>query len=283
MNSKYLTGKKVFKVLASIACIGVSAGCNNGASVPMVSSGLFMTGSSKAATVAQAQPAGWKKFFSLSTALALTPPALLDKSGAVVSLNQAWIAIKEIELKAGQSRDSAEIDGAEISFKGPYFVDLLSNAPLKLDTGKVPAVPLHRIKMKLEKSGSSISAGAPSQLSANSIYLTGTVAGVNFTYLADDGTELEISGANSAKPKEGRDLVIAIQFANIIKQVNLSVITTTTTISSTNRVAGANLCPSIDPSAGDLYTCFRKGIAAQGDFGIDSGSHDLGPTDEHVK
>lgn len=233
-----------------------------------VSSSFVMTSSSKSATVANYKKSILDLF--LKTANALTPSLLVDRTGASVSLTQAWIAIKEVEFEQNQTRTSSEVDGTEISFKGPYFVDLLSNAPVTLDTQQVPSTPYQRIKMKLEKN-SKIPTNAPSLLANNSIVIQASVGGISFTYLNNDGNEIELGGPKAITPASGQDILVSIQLANLFKQINLSGnITSGLVISSTNRVPGTHLCDGIDTSAADLYTCFRKGFEQQGDFGIDN-------------
>lgn len=254
----------------------------NTSATTRVSSSFKMTGSSSPATVAQnkcCSPLSWL----LPSASALTPPSLADSTGLSVTLSSAWVVIRDIEFEQAETRGHDEVDGAEVEFTGPYPVDLLSTTPMVLDTQAIPALPYKRIKMKLHKAEGTLS-GIPAQLINNSIYLAGSVAGNSFTYQADDTTEFEIGGATPVLPTDGGELLVAINLANVIKQINLSSLPNGAAITASNRYAGAGLCPSIDSSAADVYTCIRKGLQQHSDFGEDKdGNDDLDATDDHVK
>lgn len=257
------------------------ASCNQKSSSKSsaVTTGLTMTGSGQPA-VAQTDV---QKLFSflVPTAIALTPPALIDSTGLVVNLSEAWVVIKEIEFESEELPGAAEIDGDEVEFSGPFFVDLLSNAPISFGDAQVPAAGLRRIKMKLHKDAT-IPASAPLGLTNMSIYLNGTVNSVAFTYSSDESTEFEISGPNPIVPSSSKDMLVEIKTADLFKKIKLSSITVSTNISSSNRVAVVNPCPLIDASATDLYTCFRKGLSKEADFGNDDGDFDLDINDESV-
>lgn len=269
------------KVLALTAVIAatqlLSLGCakkSEGTSSTLTTS-VVMTGSSAAATVAKSAIDKLLNLF-MPQATALPVPSTQDASGATVNITAAWIAMKEIEFKAAETlaQEGAEDVGEEVKFLGPYYIDLLSSAPGPIDTQELPAKVYRRIKMKLEASGTAIPAGTPVELSSNSIYVTGTVGANSFTYLADDGTEFEISGPSGVSPEDGQVMLISLKLANVIKMIDMSGVANGEVISSANRVAGS--CPLIDGSATDLYTCFRIGLEQQADFGKDSdGSGEL--------
>lgn len=274
----------VLKATAIYAAATILASCQpKTAANSMVSSSIAMTGSAKAATVAQQQKTKNLLGLFLNQAYAFISPSMVDKNGGAVNLTTAWVSIKEIEFEAAETKGANEVDGSEISFSGPYYVDLLSNSPSALDTQAIPANDYRRIKMKLHASGGTLPTGVPTQLSSNSIYLVGSASGTNFSFELDDSTELNIGGANPILPKDGGSLLVEINLANIFKQIDLSGITSNELVNHSNRHAGINLCPSIDASAADLYTCIRKGLEVHADFGEDSDSnHDLAP-DEDVK
>jgi len=259
------------------------ASCNLGGGAPVSGGGvrtsLTMTGSGMDA-VAQSNS---QRLFSLfiPTAVALTPPLLVDSTGQTVNLNEAWVVIKEIEFEANEVADSGEQDGEEVEFEGPYFVDLLSDSPVSFGDAVIPANGIRRIKMKLHEA-ESLPAGAPLDLNSKSIYFSGSVNGVNFSYAADDSTELEIGGPNPILPSSAKDMLVVIRIADLFKKINLSSIISPTDIHAGNRVNIAGACPLIDASANDLYTCFRKGLSTEGNFGNDDGDKDLGPEDETV-
>lgn len=270
-------------VLSSVAVAHVGCAPKNQETVPTVQSTFKMTGSSSAATVAHLnQP---KSIFDLfiSKAMALIPSSVVDATGATVSLSSAWAVVKEVEFK---SEEAAGVEDSEIEveFKGPYYVDLLSNTPIALDTQAIAEKPIRRIKMKLEASGAAAPAGAPSALASNSIYFVGSVGGRNFTVKLDDGSEVQIGGPNAFTPGQNSELMVEIQVANVFKQIDLSTVTNNEVIDHNNRHAGTHLCDQIDASANDLYTCFRKGFEKHADFGQDrDGDDDLETGDDSVK
>lgn len=263
---KILNFKNSMKVaLAGFVFAGVGCAKPSGGAV---AASLVMTGSSQPTTLAN-----YKKQHPLlqllsPMAIAFAPPAMNDSTGSVVALNKAWIVVKEVEFKMDEVASAGESSSSEIKFRGPYFVDLLSSIPASFGATEVPVGVYRRIKMKLEKD-STLPADAPTQLAGKSIYMEGTVAGVQFSYAAADGTEFKISGPGGVNLSETANLVIGVKMADLFKMIKLSGITATTAISDTNRVPTANPCPLIDSSAADLFTCFRKGLEKAGKFGCD--------------
>jgi len=205
----------------------------------------------------------------LPKATALAPSSMQDSIGTSVTLSSAWVVIEQIEFKQDEGSAAGELDGTEVEFNGPYVVNLLATTPQVLDTKTVPALPYKRIKMKLHKA-STLPATAPSQLAGNSIYLSGHVGANAFSYQADDTTHFDIGGPSAVLPSSGADLLVAISLPNVVRQINLSTLPNSAVISSSNRFPGSNLCPLIDASAGDVYTCFRKALQAHANFGRDS-------------
>jgi hypothetical protein len=275
--------KSMTSLMISASTMLLLASCNLAGTSPVssggVTTGLTMTGSGQNA-VAQSSS---QKLFSLfvPTAIALTPPLLEDSGGLSVSLNEAWVVIKEIEFESQELADGSEEDGNEVEFEGPYFVDLLSDAPVSFGEAVLPATGIRRIKMKLHEA-ESLPAEAPLSLNGKSIFFSGSVNGFSFTYAADDSTELEIGGPNPIVPTSAKDMLVVIRMADLFKKINLSSITSSTDIHSGNRVNVVGACPSIDASANDLYTCFRKGLSTEGNLGNDDGDKDLDSEDETV-
>jgi hypothetical protein len=266
--------KRLPIIISTLALTAFIGGCGKKqTSAAAVTSSLSMTAASKPATVAMQ-----KSWFDLimPRALALVPTTIVDSTGATIVLNSAWVVIRDIEFQATEIPGAAEVDGADVKFKGPYFVDLISIAPVVLDTQSIPASGFQRIKMKLEKSGGStlLPPGAPAALSANSIYVTGTIGANNFIYKSDDGTEMNIGGAKAVTPVDKGQVLVEINFSNIFKQINMSGVVNNEIISSTGRHAGTNLCVSIDPSASDIYTCIRKALEKHANVGEDADHND---------
>lgn len=268
-------------ILAAALTLSFSlSGCGKKNATPSsVSSSLSMTAGSKSATVAMQK--SWLDLV-MPKALALVPATIVDSSGLTINLNSSWIVVRDIEFEASEVPGAAEVDGAEVSFKGPYFIDLLSISPVVLDTQSIPASGFQRIKMKLEKSGgTALPPGAPSAMSANSIYVKGTVGLNNFTYQSDDGTEMNIGGAKAVTPVDKGQVLVEINFSNIFKQINMSTVVNNEVITSSARHAGANLCPLIDSSAQDIYTCIRKALEKNANVGEDADHNDSLDTTEH--
>ena len=255
------------KILLPFLAVAVG-GCAKGASTASVNSAFVMTGSSSSQTVATHRKPGLLGML-LPSASALAPSSMQDSSGTTVTLSSAWVVIEQIEFKEDEVSEASEVEGAEVEFDGPYVVNLLATTPQLLDTKSIPALAYKRIKMKLHKA-TTLPAAAPSQLAGNSIYLSGHVGANAFSYQADDTTHFDISGPSPILPSSGADLLVAINLANVVRQVNLSTLPNNAVINSTNRFAGSNLCPAIDSRANDIYTCFRKALQTHANFGKDS-------------
>lgn len=275
-------GKSLALLMLSTAVLTLGVGCKPqaAASKPSVQTSLFMTGSGSKNVV----QTNTQKFLSLfvPTASALTPPLLLDATGLSVNLNEAWVVVQEVEFKTTETASAGENLQHEIEFHGPFYVDLLSNAPSSFGVASLPVEGIRRIKMQLH-AADALPASAPVALTGNSMYLSGSVNGVAFTYSSADSTEFEIGGPNPVVPNSASDLLTVIRIGNLFEKINLSSIAVATNISAGNRVAVANPCPLIDASAVDLYTCFRKGLATEANFGNDNGKKDLDANDETVK
>ncbi|HXH32108.1 MAG TPA: hypothetical protein VNJ01_14990 [Bacteriovoracaceae bacterium] len=266
--------------IIALSALVVSCGGDESSSPGVVTTGLSMTGSGQPAVVRT----NFNKIFSLlmPSAIALPPAPLVDSTGTSVTMNDAWIVIKSIEFEANEISDGSEVDGDEVELAGPFHVDLLSSLPLSFGDVQVPASGLRRIKMKLHKVDA-LPAGAPAALNNNSIYLTFTRGLISFTYLSDDTAKFEIGGPNPVVPNNTEDLLVEIKTADLIKKIDLSGISNGTIITASARFPKATPpCPLIQPSATDLYTCFRKGLETQADFGSDDGDFDLDANDESV-
>lgn len=222
------------------------------------------------------------------------PTGLVDSQDTQIELTKAWIVVKEIEFKSEElaAQESEEEANEEIKFRGPYFVNLLSAEAQVLDTQQVPAKVYRRIEMKLEAAENETSANwpsaAPTELANNSIYLAGTFGSgaTAFSFSSHDGTEFKISGAGGVAPEEGQNILLSIRFADIIRKINFNdlVGAADKNISDSNRVSSTNPCPLIDESSNDLYTCFRKGLESEADFGKDSdGSGELEDDEDHAE
>ena len=268
-------------IVAGMVAAGL--GCAKSSNGATATASLKMTGSSQPASVASYKQGNPLLQLLSPVAIAFPPPAMVDSTGSVVQLTQSWVVIKEIEFKQDEVAGSSEVAGSEIKFKGPYVVDLLSMIPASLGAAEVPAGVYRRIKMKLEKDAV-LPAGSPTQLMGNSNYLQGTVAGKSFKYTSQDGTEFKISGPGGVNISDTANMVIGVKISDLIKKINLTAVVNNVAISESNRVSAMNACPTIDASAADLYTCFRKGLEQAGKFGRDSNDNgEIEATEDEVK
>ncbi len=266
-----------------------------------VSTGFSMTGSGQNA-VAQTD---LQKLFSLfiPSAMALTPPPLVDASGSSVILDEAWIVVKNIEFhtrendalsqnqqpttsndQINQVLNQLEDQGTQNKnphMKRPHFINLLSEQPEMMGHTQIPAQGVRRLKMLLHKSDL-IPQDAPEGLRGNSIYISGSLNGLHFSFSSPDRGEFRIKGPRSVQPEEDKNMLAVIKIANLFKQIDFSVLTESTDIGPNNRIPVENACPSIAPHARDLYTCIRNGLEAHAHFGKDNGDHDLDQHDDCV-
>jgi hypothetical protein len=240
--------------------------CNSqtGSSDHGVTTDFAITGSGMNATVSTS--------WIFPSAYALTPPPLMDANLASVDLFEAWVVVKHVHFFR-ESDPNVYSTGAD-HYAGPFFVDLLDGTPEPF--GKITLYPegLRRVKMQLHKSNS-LPTDAPAALAGNSMYFRGQVNGHAFTYSSDDTTDFQVYGDNAIYPENGKSLLMTFRIADLFKMIDLSVVTSDTYISATNRVNATNPCPLIHATATNLYTCFRQGMNQAAKFGQDDGDDDL--------
>lgn len=266
---------------AFILTLSCSSDKNTTTGNPMI--GLALTGSSSASTAA------YKFKFPLLNLLlkssyAFPPPAsILDAAGNSVTINSSWINIGQIEFKSTELPNGDEQISSDIDFQGPYIVDLLSLNPGVLSYNTISTSQVQRIKFKLMKT-TTLPNNAPSGFLGNSIYFSGQINGHTFQFTTTEETEFQVGGPRSISPTSNSTLLMEIKTADLIRKIDLSSISATTQISDSNKVTATNPCPSIDISAADLYTCFRKGIENASNLGQDSdGNFHLDSNEETVK
>ena len=277
----YVKNLKFYSTLIAVATLGTLSTSCAPKQEKQIAASFKMTGSSSPATVAANEKPSFLRML-MQEAQAFMPSTLRDSSGLTITLTNAWTVLKEVEFKT-EEINGVEDSEIEVEFTGPYVIDLLANAPLILDTQLIAEKPIRRIKMKFHKA-ETLPSGSPAGLLNNSIYLTGTVGANSFTLQMDDSTEVQIAGPNGFEPRQGSEMLVEIQLANIFKQINMSTITNGQIINNASRHPGVNLCPSIDASANDIYTCMRKGLEKHANFGMDNdGDDDLDSVDSKVK
>ena len=257
------------RILLAALILTIYIGCqkseNTTTGNPFVS--LAITSSSANATVVKLKHNVMDLL--MPKAFAYPPPAtLLDAVGNTVIIQSVWINIEKIEFKQLELADTSEVDGSDVEFQGPYSIDLLAASPAPIDAGRVSLAQLRRMKVKLAKV-TVLPTGAPSGFLTKSIYISGTVNGNSFSYSTEDETVVEIAGPQLVNAVENSTLLLELQTANLIKKTNLTSISGTTNIDDTNRIPIAGLCPNIDTSASDLFTCFRKGFETESNLGRD--------------
>lgn len=263
-----------------IACAKKDSGTSTGN--PMVE--LTMTSSSNVATVAK----NFFQFFMhqlLPSSYAKAPPnSMVDSQNNAIVITKFWISLGEIEFKF---EENASVDeSSEISFTGPYDVDMLSDSLSPLASNTISTNQFRRLKYKLKKFTTQPSA-APSGVLNNAIYIEGTVNSKPFIYTSSSEVEVTVSGATSVEAVNSSRILIQLQLANLIRKLNLSSITSssTTTINESNRLnIGTNACSSIDSSLTDIYSCILKGLASESNIGRDDDKDgDLGSNETTVK
>lgn len=277
--------KTPFNTLVSTLLFSsVISSCNQGSgSGSSVKTNFSMTGSNEVTVASTAPQKFWKTI--IPTAIALEPINLKDSGNRSVDLDQAWIVVKKIQFKTSATADNNESAEDSVMYKGPFYVDLLSDHPISFGQISLPEQGLRRVKMLLHKATSGdMPSIAPSELVGKSIFLKGQVNGLNFSYAADDTTDFSISGPNAVVPEEGKDFLAVIRLVDLFKKIDLSDVVDGTQITASNRVTTStnDPCPEIHPGANDLYTCFKAGIAMEAKFGKDNGDKELNASDEIV-
>lgn len=220
----------------------------------------------------------------LRPALALPPPpAMTDANGLSVTLDHAWITVKEIEFKATEVADQDEVDGEDVSLEGPFVVDLFSSQPEVLGQARIGTSLVRRVKMQLHNA-STLPVGAPVQMLDKSLYWSGTVNGHSLVITSREGYEFELGGQNGVGISESANMLMSIRVANLFKKINLSAVVSDSVIDEQNRLPAVDPCPLIDASASDIYTCFTKGLETESNLGVDSDNDDeLSGDDDTVK
>lgn len=262
------------------ACAKKDSGTSTGN--PMVE--LTMTSSNNVATVA-------KNFFQFlmgqlfPNSYAKTPPnSMVDSQNNSITITKFWISLGEIEFKFEETASASE--SSEISFTGPYDVDMLSDSLTPLASNTISTNQFRRLKYKLKKFTTQPST-APSGVLNNAIYIEGTVNSKSFIYTSSSEVEITVSGGTSVEAVNSSRILIQLQLANLIRKLNLSSITSSsiTNINESNRLnVGANACSSIDSSLTDIYSCILKGLSSESNIGRDDNKDgDLGSNETTVK
>lgn len=208
----------------------------------------------------------------------------MDANNNTVVLHEAWVSVGEIEFEASETREISEVDGAEVELIGPYPVDLFSATPVVLGTATASTSSLRRIKMKLKRM-ETIPTGAPAGTLSQAVFITGTLNGtINFSFSTDQETTIEISGPNALNLANNDQLLVSLHIANLIRKIDLSVLADGNNISDSTPIpSGPNPCDSVDPSASNLYTCFRKGIETESNIAKDDGDGEIEAGEETVE
>ena len=268
--------KKLF-IFILFVCSCTQNGTDTGN--PIVS--LKINGSSNNATIARNQL--WQKIIDFLIPVAVAGPSSISDSGSLpITLTHFWTTMGEIEFEMQETAESTEIDGDDIEFAGPFTSDMLLTNVDPIGSAALNISSLRRIKAKLKQT-TTLPSGAPPALLNNSIYISGTVSGVAFTFSTTEESEFEVGGPNAVNAITGSELLLQLQIANFFRRIDMSSIITPTDISEGTPVLATNPCPNIDASAADLYTCFRKGLETESNFGADNGDDELDENDDLVK
>ena len=232
-----------------------------------------MTGSSTAATVALSkQGIHFPLFFNfISRAVALPPPLLYDSAGVNISLNEAWISVKQVEFKASETTAVGEISGDSVSFQNPTAVNLIASNPQFFGQIRLNTSTLRRIKMQLSNVDV-LPSNAPAGLLNKSVYWKGTVGTRQFTFSTTEGFEYQLAGPNGVVLNENSNILLSIKIANLFKKINMAAVMDGVVITKDNRVSATTPCPLINSSAVDIYTCFLDGLKSEANLGRDDGN-----------
>lgn len=241
---------------------------------------MKITASSQVASPAIAKTFHFLPNLFISKVFALSPPALQDSAGRAVTLSDYWMALKTIEIRSTQV--SGAVDSPEVKYVGPYAINMLvSNPPYFGAISILP--PVLRFKAVFQKLDFA-APGAPAGMTNYAVYFAGQVNGLSFIVRSDEGIVYEVAGPNAVTPPNNGVLLLSVKTANLFKRINLAAVTNGMTIDPNNRVATANPCPSINPSATDLYTCFKDGLRTEANFGHDrDGNDELDAIESTVK
>lgn len=275
-----MNNKLKFFSIAALMLLGCQSG-DSGTSTgnPLVK--VTMTASSAAATnVVSKRPLFISPWFVeiLKPAVALPLPTMTDSGGVTVTFSDAWIAVEEVELKTSESTESDEMDGNEISFQGPFAVNLLASNPEPFGQTRLSKSTIRRIKMKLHKTAS-LPSNAPAGLLNRSIYWSGAVDGQPLVFASGEEQEYESAGPNGVALSDNSNVLLSIRIASLIKKIDLSGFKNSPPasglIDETHRYATTgSKCPGIDASASDLYSCFKKGLSTESKLGRDDDGND---------
>ena len=232
--------------------------------------GFTMTGSSGAATVALNKSINIFPLLQsfLNKAVALPPPMLQDSVGTTISLNEAWISVKQVEFKASETVAVGEIDGDSVSFQDPTAVNLIASSPQFFGQVRINTTSLRRVKMQLHNVDV-LPANAPLALTNKSIYWKGSVSTRQFTFSTTEGYEYELAGPNGVPLAENSNILLSIKIASLFKKIDMTAVTDGADITKDTRVPATNPCPLINGSAVDIYTCFIDGLKTESNLGRD--------------
>ncbi len=232
--------------------------------------GFTMTGSSGAATVALNKSINIFPLLQsfLNKAVALPPPMLQDSVGTTISLNEAWISVKQVEFKASETVAVGEIDGDSVSFQDPTAVNLIASSPQFFGQVRINTTSLRRVKMQLHNVDV-LPANAPLALTNKSIYWKGSVSTRQFTFSTTEGYEYELAGPNGVPLAENSNILLSIKVASLFKKIDMTAVIDGADITKDTRVPATNPCPLINGSAVDIYTCFIDGLKTESNLGRD--------------
>ncbi len=263
--------KNVLTIYIALFILILSSCQNNSAGGTTTGNPLVaftMTGSSVPTTVALNKIRFPLLSALFNQAIALPPPILKDSTNTPVSLNEAWISVRQVEFKASETAGVGEVPGSSVSFLDPVAVNLIASNPQFFGQVRIITSTLRRIRMQLHNVDV-LPANAPAGLINKSIYWKGSVGVRQFTFSTTEGLDYELAGPNGVALTENSNILLSIQVANLFKKMNMTAVTDGMNINKDNRVPVANPCPLINSSATDIYTCFIDGLKTESNLGRD--------------
>ncbi len=203
----------------------------------------------------------------VAQAIALPPPLLKDSTNAAISLNEAWISVKQVEFKSTEYATVGEVSGDSVSFQTPTAVNLIAASLSNFGQARIGA-SLRRVRMQVS-TVDVLAAGAPMGLLNKSFYWQGTVGARSFIFNSTEGYEYDLAGPNGVTLTENSNVLLSVQIANIFRKINMTNVTDGSVINQNTRIAAVNPCPLINASATDIYTCFKDGLKTESNLGKD--------------
>lgn len=152
-------------------------------------------------------------------------PSMKSLSATEVIITDFKLSIRDVEFK----KDESELDSTEVEFRGPFDIDLMSETDAisqTIGTVEVPDGTYKIVRFKLHKSTDRL---VTDPLYDRSIYMKGTIDGVEFEFWHDTSENFDIENLNgiivSGNSVDIKVQFIIDQFLNSLHTIDLSLAT----------------------------------------------------------